>query len=113
MQSSALFYVICFVALAVVNVQARSSYNNTLIANVKKARGKTESLDDVADDVNSKNAMNSGLVSPVPPLIDDLTNVACQKIVEGLYNIADLVDAAVKGTHDVSLSLNLTAISTL
>ena len=112
MKCSTLFYAICFAVLAVVNVQAQSSYIDTLVANVKKARSKTESLDDVADDVNSKNAMNSGLVSPVPLLIDGFINVACQKIVEGLYNIADLVDAAAQGTRDVSLSLNPTAIST-
>jgi hypothetical protein len=60
MKPSALFSAVCFAVLAGVQAQ---SYKDTLIANVKKAHDETESLDDVADDVDSNNAMSSGPVS--------------------------------------------------
>jgi hypothetical protein len=60
MKPSSLFTAFCFVVLA--GVQAQSPYEDTIITNVKKAKAKTESLDDVAGDVDSSNAMTSGLV---------------------------------------------------
>jgi hypothetical protein len=57
-----LFFAICFAILGVVSVQAHS-YTDILIPSLNKAQKETESLDNVSDDVDSSNAITSGLVS--------------------------------------------------
>jgi len=84
MKSSTLLSTICFAVFTVIHVRASQSYNDTLIANLRKARTNAESLDTVSGDANSKNAKTSGL-----------------KILEGLKKISDFVDAATDGTCDI------------